>query len=174
MVALEQRQTVSPVGDLLSGPMFSFATSEGTAHTSISVLVADASGPWRDFVRVTLAPLPGVRLLDVVSNGIDAIEKSHKLKPDVLLLDLQLPGLSGLETVRRIRDLRLITKALIVSLVADYDVVRAALQQGVSAYIHKLDFGTEVLAAMQASLQDKVYLSNEIRRINVSSSSPKH
>lgn len=146
--------------------MFTFNRRVGRARKSISVLVADPSGPWCDFMPVIFESLPEVRLVGIVSNGIDAVEKTQRLKPDFILLDVHLPGLSGLETVRNIRELRLKTKALIVTLVAEREIVKTALQDGVSAYIHKFDFGTEILAAMQATLQDKVYLSSEIQRLN--------
>jgi DNA-binding NarL/FixJ family response regulator len=145
--------------------MFCFSSRASTTPTSIAVLVADPSGPWRDFIRVMFAPLPEIRLVGIESNGIDAMEQTRKLNPDVILIDLHLPGLNGFEAVRTIRNSGMSTKVLIVSIIDDREVVRAALREGASGYIHKLDFGTEIIAAIRATLQGKIYLSSEIERV---------
>ena len=80
-------------------------TSEKAAGTrkSIRVLVVDDYGPWRRFVRLTLQIEPTCAIISEVSDGLEAVQKAQELQPDLIVLDIGLSTLNGIEAAKRIR-----------------------------------------------------------------------
>src|SRR5215831_6456428 len=72
------------------------------APSSIRVLVVDDYEPWRRFASSALQEIPGLQLIGEVADGMDAVRKSEKLQPDLILLDIGLPTINGIEAARRI------------------------------------------------------------------------
>ena len=94
------------------------------------VLVVEDFVPFRQFICSTLAKKPELQLIGEVSDGLEAVQKAEELKPDLILLDIGLPDLDGLEAAKRIRRVAPGAKILFLTQIRDKDVVRAALSAG--------------------------------------------
>jgi DNA-binding NarL/FixJ family response regulator len=120
--------------------------------SAVRVLVVEDFEPFRRFVCSTLAKMPDLQVVDVASDGLEAVQKAEKLQPDLVLLDVGLPTLNGIEAGRRIRTLSPKSKIIFVSQESAADVVQEALNLGALAYIVKARAGSELLAAVEAVL----------------------
>jgi len=88
-----------------------------------------------------------------------AVQKAAELCPDLILLDIGLPGLNGIEAGRQIRKLVPDAKIIFLTQESSDDVVRAALELGALGYVVKTQAGSDLLAAVDAVLQGKQYVS---------------
>jgi len=95
-----------------------------------------------------------------VSDGLAAVQKAEELQPDLILLDIGLPNLNGIEAARRIRKVSPESKILFVSQESSADVVREALGTGASGYIVKADAGRELLEGVRAVLRGDRFVGN--------------
>ena len=95
-----------------------------------------------------------------VSDGLEAVRKAEELKPDVVVLDLGLPTLNGIEAARQIRRLAPESRIIVVSLESSPDVVQEALSVGAQAYVAKKNVATDLLAAMEAVLEGRQFVSS--------------
>ncbi len=98
------------------------------------------------------------------SDGSEAVQKAEELKPDLILLDIGLPKLNGIEVARRIRQRSPSSKIIFLSQNSDLDVVRAALDTGALGYVRKTDARRELLPAMDAVLRGKQFVSSSLNR----------
>jgi len=137
--------------------------------SSIRILVADDYEGWRQQVRSLLQARPGMRVIAEASDGPEAIQKAEELKPDLVVLDIGLPTLNGIEAVRRIQELSPGSKIVFLSQNNDLDVVRAALSTGVLGYVLKTDARGELLPAVDAVLRGKQFVSSSIKGFTDSS-----
>jgi DNA-binding NarL/FixJ family response regulator len=126
---------------------------------SIRVLVVDDFAPWRRLTRTLLQNKPELQVVCEVSDGLEAVQKAQELKPDLILLDIGLRTLNGIEAARRIRSLAPESKILFVTENYSGDVAREALSTGCYGYVIKSDAGSELLAAVEAVMQGKQFIS---------------
>jgi len=91
--------------------------------SSIRTLIADDYAEWRRQVRLLLQARPEWQVIAEASDGSEAIQKAEELKPDLILLDISLPELNGIEAARRIRQLSPSSKIVFLSQNNDRDVV---------------------------------------------------
>jgi len=125
----------------------------------IRALIIDDFPLWREFVCSKLAALPGVEVIGQASDGLEAVQKTKELQPDLILLDIGLPTLNGIEVARRIREVSPRSKVLFVTATRSSDIAEEALRAGAGGYVVKSDATGELLAAVAAVLQDKPFLS---------------
>jgi DNA-binding NarL/FixJ family response regulator len=119
-------------------------------------------------VRAGLRALLERASYDVIgeaSNGLEAVNLVSSLKPDILLMDIMMPRLNGIQTAERIRDLKLSVQIILLSMHADEGLVRQALQSGVKGYVLKTSTSDELLLAVQAASRGEIYLSTSISSI---------
>jgi DNA-binding NarL/FixJ family response regulator len=130
----------------------------------VRILVVDDLEPWRRFVSSTLQKQPDLRVISDVADGLEAVQKAEELRPDLIVLDIGLPKLNGIEAARRIR--RLVPKSKIVFLSQEScdDVVDEAFRLGAWGYVVKTQAGSELLTAVEAVLQGKQFASRELAR----------
>jgi DNA-binding NarL/FixJ family response regulator len=102
------------------------------------------------------------------SDGPEALQKAEELKPDLIVLDIGLPKLNGIEVALRIRQVSPSSKIVFLSHNNDLDVVRAALSTGARGYVHKTDAGSELLPAVYAVLRGKQFVSNSVKGYELS------
>jgi CheY-like chemotaxis protein len=100
-----------------------------------------------------------LRVIGVASDGLEAVLKTEELQPELILLDIGLPKLDGIEAARRIRNAVPESKVLFVSQESDLDVVRAALSAGGHGYVVKSDAEDELMAAIEMVMEGKRYVS---------------
>ena len=131
--------------------------------SSIRILIADDYEDWRRQVRSLLQARPAWQVIAEASDGSEAVQKAEDLKPDLILLDIGLPKLNGIEAARRIRQLSPSSKIIFLSQNSDLDVVRAALGTGALGYVRKTDAGRELLPAMDAVLRGKQFVSSSLK-----------
>jgi len=130
--------------------------------SSIRVLVADDYEPFRRFICSKLESRPDLKVVGEASDGLEAVEKAQALKPNLILLDIGLPGLNGIEAAHRIS--RLIPKAtiLFVSQISDADVVQEALRNGAKGYVWKPDAGIDLMLAIEVALRGAHFVSSKL------------
>ena len=128
-----------------------------------SILVVDDFEDWRDKVCELLQVRPEFQVIGEASDGAEAIQKAEDLKPDLIVLDIGLPKLSGIEAARKIRQLFPSSKIVFLSLNKDQEIVRAALSTGALGYVLKTDARTELLPAMDAVLRGKQFVSSSLK-----------
>jgi DNA-binding NarL/FixJ family response regulator len=106
---------------------------------------------------------PEWQVISEASDGLEAVEKAQGLKPDLILLDIGLPKLNGIEAARQIRQLSPSSKIIFLSQNNDLDIVRAALSTGVHGYVRKTDVKRELLPAMDAVLRGEQFVSSSLK-----------
>jgi DNA-binding NarL/FixJ family response regulator len=129
---------------------------------SIRVLVVEDFEPFRRFVASVLQKQPELQIICEVSDGLEAVWKAGELQPDLVLLDIGLPNLNGIEAARRIRELSPKSKLLFISENRFRDIAEEALRTGAGAYVVKSDAGSELLSAVEAVLRGKRFVSSSL------------
>ena len=129
----------------------------------IRILIADDFKDWRRQVLLLFQARPEWQVIAEALDGSDAVQKAKELKPDVVLLDIGLPKLNGIEAARRIRQLSPNSKIVFLSQNNDPDVVRAALSTGALGYVHKTDARSDLLPAIEAVLRGRQFVSSSIK-----------
>jgi DNA-binding NarL/FixJ family response regulator len=139
----------------------------------IRILVVDDFKDWLQQVRLLLQSRPECQVIAEASDGSEAVQKAEELKPDLILLDVGLPNLSGIEVARQIRQRSPSSKIIFLSQNSDLDVVRAALGTGALGYVLKTDAGRELLPAMDAVLRGKQFVSSSLKDLFTGTSAEK-
>ena len=129
---------------------------------SIRVLVVDDYEPLRHLFVSTLGRQPELQVIGELSDGLEAVLRARELQPDLILLDIGLPTLNGIEAARRIREQSPESKILFLSENRSWDVVEEALHTGAGGYVLKSDAGNELLPAVEAVLQGKQFVSSSL------------
>ena len=130
------------------------------ATSSIRVLVVDDFEPFRRVVCSALEQMPDLQVIGQASDGLEAVQKAQELKPDLILLDIGLPTVNGIEAAHQISRLLPGATILFVSQNNDADVVAAALGNGAQGYVLKADAGSELLPAIKAILRGERFVSS--------------
>lgn len=131
---------------------------------SCSIILADDHELVRAGIRSLLETISSVRVEAETGDGKEALELVRKIRPDVLLLDITMPGLNGLEVAARIRKLELSTRVLMLSMHEGPEYVARALQSGAAGYLVKDSAVDELAAALESILMGREYLSEAIDR----------
>jgi DNA-binding NarL/FixJ family response regulator len=128
----------------------------------IRILVVDDFLAWRQHLSSILKQRPGIEIVAEAADGSEAVRKASELQPDLILLDISLPRLNGIEAARQIRALAPDSRILFISQHTSVDFVEAALDAGARGYLVKSSAGTELFAAIEAVNQDSYYLSRRV------------
>jgi len=131
----------------------------------VRVLVVDDFEPFRRFVCSLLSKATGWWVIGEVSDGLEAVQKAEELQPELILLDIGLPNLNGLEAANRIHRVAPSSKIVFVTQENSFDVVRAALSNGAMGYVLKSDAGSELLEALETVLRGGQFISGRIERV---------
>jgi two-component system, NarL family, response regulator NreC len=123
---------------------------------TITILLADDHHLVRQGIRTLLESEPEFEVIGEASNGIECVQMVEKLKPQVVVLDLMMPGINGLEVTRQINEN---ARVLILSMHANEAYVLEALQKGAYGYVLKDSTADELIQAVQEVARGKRYLS---------------
>jgi DNA-binding NarL/FixJ family response regulator len=136
---------------------------EALLLSSIRILIADDFENWRRQVHSLLQARPAWQVIAEASDGSETVQKAADLKPDLIVLDIGLPKLNGIEAARRIRQLSPSSKIIFLSQVNDREVVQTGLSTGALGYVHKTHVRSDLLPAIEAVLQGREFVSSSIK-----------
>ena len=125
----------------------------------IRVLLVDDFSPFRDFLRTSIEQIPEFAVVGEASDGIEAVEKTQELSPDLVLLDVGLPKLSGIDVARQIQQLAPQTKILVVTGICDWDIIEQSFLSGAGGYLVKTDAAAELRPGVELVLMGAQFLS---------------
>jgi DNA-binding NarL/FixJ family response regulator len=126
--------------------------------SKIRVLIADDHTLVREGIAAMLRFYEDVEVVGEASDGKEAIEKASEIKPDVVLMDIAMPGLGGLEATVEIKKLHPDMKIIVLSQYDDKEYVSRFLKAGVSGYLLKKAVGSDLIAAIKAVIKGESYL----------------
>jgi CheY-like chemotaxis protein len=130
--------------------------------STFRVLVVDDYDPWRAFVASKLKDQLKLRIIGEARDGLEAVQIAQQLQPDLILLDIGLPTLNGIEAALRIREVSPKSRILFVSENRSREIAEAALRTGARGYVVKTAATSELLPAVEAVLQDKQFVSGSL------------
>ena len=129
---------------------------------TIRILVVDDFERWRRSICSILSGYQQLHVVGQVADGQEAVQKAQELQPDLILLDISLPKLSGLEAASRIRQVAPGAKIIFLTQHSDVDTVRVALSTGARGYVLKVDAGSKLLPAIQTVLRGENFISERL------------
>jgi DNA-binding NarL/FixJ family response regulator len=134
-------------------------------HRKLRIVIADDHELIRRGIRDLLQARRDWKVVSEAANGRQALEKTKKLKPDLIILDIGMPNLDGLEVTRRIRAAVPDTKILILTMHESSRMIRRVLEAGARGYVLKSDLGSYLVKAVKAVSRGKVYLTPKASEI---------
>lgn len=140
--------------------------------TSVRILIVDDHEVARRGIRSVLAGSPDFDIVAEAVDGESAIEKAGEVRPDVILLDISLPGMSGIDAARKIARISPESRIVFVSQHDSMLLARDTLRSGASAYVVKSDAGRDLLAAIKAAKEGKTFVSRTLAARGLDPSHP--
>lgn len=134
------------------------------SEPATTVLVADDSAPFRTGLRALLASARDIQLVGEAIDGNEAVEKALTLQPDVVLMDLQMPALNGIEATRKVMQSSPHIAVVMLTMFDDDDSVFAAMQAGARGYLLKGALRHEVLTAVRAAAAGEAIFGPQLAR----------
>lgn len=133
--------------------------------SKVKVLIADDHAMIRDGVRSLIKQNKELMVVGEAQSGRETLQKFHDLKPDLLILDISMPDLNGMEVSREILSSDPDAKIVILSMYDDEDYINRCLEYGVKGYVVKNESGGELDYAIKAVLQGKNYFSRQAQNV---------
>lgn len=122
--------------------------------------MVDDYAPFRRIVRSLLQLRNDLEIIGEASDGLEAVQIAKELRPDLIVLDIDLPNLNGIQAARRLRDIVPRAKILFLSVDSSPEVVREAFNAGGAAYIYKLNIGSELIPAIETVLRGSPFVGS--------------
>jgi DNA-binding NarL/FixJ family response regulator len=129
--------------------------------STVSVLVVDDYEPFRRFVHSTLRKNPKVEIIGQASDGAEAVRQAEKLKPQLILLDIGLPTMNGIDAARQIRKLAPESKIIFVTQESSAETIQAAFKAGAMGYVLKSRACTDLMLAVEAVVSGKQFFGSD-------------
>jgi DNA-binding NarL/FixJ family response regulator len=144
---------------------------EDPGTVTVRILLVDDFEPCRTLVSLILKDQPGYQIVGEAADGLEAVQRALELNPDLVVLDMGLPGLNGIEVARQIRNCSPGSTILFLTGNHDPEIARQALYAGARGYVHKFDVVAELAAAANAVLSGERFVSRRFRSLGVRASS---
>lgn len=128
------------------------------SDTCVDILIADDHPIVRIGVRKMLESVPGLNVVGEASNGAEALKKVEELHPEITLLDLEMPLMSGIETLRELEARQSSTKVIILSAILDKKKVLDALQLGARGIVQKSAAPTEICSCISTIMESRFWI----------------
>ena len=126
----------------------------------VRILLVDDNEPFRRFVASALRDQPNLHVIGEVGDGFEAVRQAEALQPDLILLDIGLPGLNGIGAARRMGELAPNARIIFLTQESSTDMVREAISLGAWGYLIKVQAGKELLVAVEMVMQGKRFVSS--------------
>ena len=136
---------------------------------SIKLMIADDHTIVRDGLKLILESKGDIKVIAEAEDGLQAFQKARELKPDVILMDISMKNMNGIEATRRIKEDNPDIKIVILSIQSSSEDIYRALQAGAVGYLLKESAGTEVMEAVRAAYSGHRYLSRKVDDIVIDS-----
>jgi DNA-binding NarL/FixJ family response regulator len=128
------------------------------------ILIADDHGVLRAGLRALLNAEPDIEVVGEASDGDETLRLAHTLEPDIVLLDISMPGVGGIEATRRLKNLRSAARVLILTVHEDAGLLKEAMRAGASGYIVKRAAESELVNAIRAVSRGDLYVHPTMTR----------
>jgi len=132
---------------------------------SITILLADDHTIVRQGLARLLEEQPNLKVIGEATDGRHAVEKANQLKPDIVIMDIAMPRLNGIEAAKRIRKNLPETKILILSMYSHEHYIHELIETGVSGYLLKESSGRDIIKAIHAAMNNETFLSPSISKV---------
>lgn len=129
---------------------------------TVRILIADDHEVVRDGARILIEREPGWQVCGVAGTGRDAVEQAEKLIPDIVILDMSMPELNGLDAARQIKRLLSQTEVLIFTAHETDELIREVFEAGVKSYILKSQAGSHLVEAIRSLCQHKPFFTKQV------------
>ncbi|MCG8636531.1 MAG: response regulator transcription factor [Desulfobacterales bacterium] len=139
----------------------------------VKVIIADDHAIIREGLK-NLLETKGIKVLDIAQNGREAVEKAISLKPDIMMMDISMPDLNGVEATARIRQEVPHTRVIALSMHSSKSIIDKMFASGASGYILKDSAFDEIYDAIQGVIRGNFYLTPSIARMYVNDQRPGH
>jgi DNA-binding NarL/FixJ family response regulator len=137
--------------------------------SGVRVLIVDDFEQWRKVVRVALQGKLGLHIFEEAADGLEAVQKAQAMQPDLVVLDIGLPMLNGIEVARHIRRVSAKSKVVFLTENPSGDLRETALKDGASGYVVKSAFARELVPAVEAVLEGRQFLSARLAALTLES-----
>jgi two-component system response regulator NreC len=127
----------------------------------VKILICDDHELFREGLKAILRDETGIEVVGEARDGREALEKAARLRPDLVLMDMEMPNLNGIEATRRIRQAHPNVKVLILTMYGEEELVARCLEAGASGYVLKDVPATQLLYAIRAVHRGGKYMSPE-------------
>jgi two-component system response regulator NreC len=133
----------------------------------VRILLADDHTIVRQGLARLLEEQPNFKVIGEATNGKVALEKANALKPDIIIMDIAMPRMNGIEAAKRIRKELPQTKILILSMYSHEHYIHELLETGISGYLLKDASGRDIIKAIHAAMNNETFLSPSISKVLV-------
>lgn len=128
----------------------------------VRILVVEDFADWRSYISEKLRDIPRLTVIHFAVDGLEAVRKAAELKPDLILMDIGLPSLSGIEASRKIRTLVPESKVIFVTAETSASVAEEALSLGAAGYVLKTAVDSDLLQAIEAVMSGRRFVSRDL------------
>lgn len=139
---------------------------------TINILIADDHGLIRTGLRALLQEVKEISIVGEAEDGYTALRRIAEFKPDIVLMDISLPGLSGIEVTRQVREISPVTRVLMLTVHEDEGMLRESIRAGAYGYILKRAADAELIQAIQVVSQGHMYIYPSLTSALVKDISP--
>ena len=128
----------------------------------IRIVIADDHHLIRQSIVSLFDQVEDIEVVGEAADGHETVKLTRRKRPDIVIVDIAMPLLNGIETTRQIREMAIGTNVIILSMYSDEDLVRQAFRNGAKGYLSKSSFVEELLIAIRSASKGEVYLSPSI------------
>jgi DNA-binding NarL/FixJ family response regulator len=159
------RQAQFDLPERQSAMLMARRSNGGKAMDTFRILIADDHEIVRRGIRTMLENHPGWDVIGEAADGREAVQRAAELKPDLVLIDIGMPNLNGLDAARQIREICPMAHILVLSMHDSEQVVRDVLAVGARGFLLKSDAGRDLVAAVEALQRRRTYFTSKVAEL---------